>query len=285
MLVASPVYNRRMRFLCFPILVVLLFGSMAVSLPMEQDVRGSSDHPLFPNRMPGYSISNYQQQGFSSYKFRSRPPQTIEGKYTRIHYYLKDPKQHPGGLAIRRNYEEAIKAVGGEVVYSDDNVSILKATRNGVEVWAEVQAATKYAGRYYFLHIIEREPMQQVITADAMAAAIDKAGFIALDIHFATGKAEILPESRPIIDEIVSLLKQRPAWRIGVEGHTDNTGTPELNKRLSEARAKAVAAALVAAAISANRVEAVGFGQERPVADNRTEEGRAKNRRVEIVKK
>ncbi|MDQ3012466.1 MAG: OmpA family protein [Acidobacteriota bacterium] len=189
----------------------------------QQDVKGSSDHPLFPNRMPGYSISNYQQQDFSAYKFRTRPPQNVEGKYTRIHYYLKDTNQHPGGVAIRRNYENAIKAVGGQVVHSDDNVSILKATRNGVEVWAEVQASLNYAGRYYFLHIVEREPMQQVITADAMAAAIDKDGFIALDIHFATGKTEILPESQPIVDEIVSLLKKRPALRVGVEGHTDNT--------------------------------------------------------------
>lgn len=269
----------------FSILVVLFLTSTAVSLPARQDVKGSSDHPLFPNRMPGYSISNYQQQGFSSYRFRTRPPQSVEGKYTRIHYYLKDTNQHPGGLAIRRNYENAIKSVGGQVVFSDDNVSVMKATRNGVEVWAEVQASTNYVGRYYFLHIVEREAMQQVITADAMAAAIDKDGFIALDIHFATGKAEILPESRPVIDEIVSLLKKRPDLRIGVEGHTDNTGTPASNKTLSEARAKAVAAAIVAAGINARRVDAAGFGQERPIADNRTEEGRAKNRRVEIVKR
>ncbi len=235
--------------------------------------------------MPGYSISNYQQQGFSSYKFRTRPPQVIEGKYTRIHYYLKDTTQHPGGLAIRRNYENAIKAVGGQVIHSDANVSVMKATRNGVEVWAEVQASTGNVGRYYFLHIIEREAMQPVITADAMAAAIDKDGFIALDIHFDTGKAEILPESRSVVDEIVSLLKKRPDMRVGVEGHTDNAGTPASNKTLSEARAKAVAAAIVAAGISARRVDAAGFGQERPIADNRTEEGRAKNRRVEIVKR
>jgi outer membrane protein OmpA-like peptidoglycan-associated protein len=209
----------------------------------------------------------------------------VEGKYTRIHYYLKDTTQHPGGLAIRRNYENAIKSVGGQVIYSDDNVSVMKAMRNGVEVWVEVHASTKVSGRYYFLHIIEREPMQQVITADAMAAAIGKDGFIALDIHFATGKAEILPESRPIIDEIVSLLKKQPNWRIGVEGHTDNTGTPELKMKLSIDRTKAVAAAVVAAGINAVRVEAAGFGQERPIADNRTEEGRAKNRRVEIVKR
>jgi outer membrane protein OmpA-like peptidoglycan-associated protein len=251
----------------------------------QQDVRGSSDHPLFPNRMPGYSISNYQRQGFSSYKFRTRPPQTIEGKYTRIYYYLKDINEHPGALAIRRNYENAIKAVGGQVINSDNTASVMKVTRNGVEVWAEVQATLNHSGRHYFLHIIEREPMQQVITADAMAAAIDKDGFIALDIHFATGKAEILPESQPIVDEIVSLLKKRPTLRVGVEGHTDNTGTAALNKTLSEARAKAVADAIAAAGITASRVVSAGYGQERPIGDNRTEEGRAKNRRVEIVKK
>ncbi|HEX5734482.1 MAG TPA: OmpA family protein [Blastocatellia bacterium] len=257
----------------------------SISLHAQQDVKGSSDHPLFPNRMPGYSISNYEQQGFSSYKFRTRPQQTIEGAYTRIHYYLKDTKQHPGGLAIRRNYEDAIKSVGGQIIYSDENVSVVKVTRNGVEVWAEVQASTNYAGRYYFLHIVERKPMQQVITADAMAAAIDKDGFIALDIHFATGKSDILAESRPAIDEIVLLLKKRPGLRIGVEGHTDNTGTPAANKTLSEARAKEVVAAIVAAGISPNRLDPVGYGQERPIADNRTEDGRAKNRRVEIVKR
>ncbi len=266
--------------------ISLLFLLMTcITANAQQDVRGSSDHPLFPNRMPGYSISNYQQQGFSSYRFRTRPPQAIEGKYTRIHYYLKDMSQHPGGLAIRRNYENAIKAAGGEVLYSDDNVSVMKVVRNGVEVWAEVQASTKVAGRIYFMHIIEREPMKQVITADAMASAIDKDGFIALDIHFATGKADILPESQPMIDEIVSLLKKRSAMRVGVEGHTDNTGNPASNKTLSEARAKSVVAALTAAGISPSRLEPAGFGQERPIADNRTEEGRAKNRRVEIVRK
>jgi hypothetical protein len=80
-------------------------------------------------------------------------------------------------------------------------------TRNGVEVWVELYTINP---KDYTMTIIERTPMQQVIKADAMAAALDKEGFIALDIHFATGRAEILPESRPIIDEIVTLLKKRP---------------------------------------------------------------------------
>lgn len=137
----------------------------------------------------------------------------------------------------------------------------------------------------YELYVVEREAMQQVITANAMANAIDRDGFITLDIHFATGKVEILPESKPSVDQIVALLKKRPNLKVGVEGHTDNTGSAAANKTLSQARAKSVATEIASAGISASRLETVGYGEERPIADNRLEDGRAKNRRVEIVKR
>ncbi len=264
------------------LLAFLLACATVFAQSHPKDAKGSSDHPLFPNRMPGYYISTYQQQGFSSFQFQTRPVTAIEGKYTKVNYYLDDAANHPGGLAVRRNYENAIKAVGGEVVFSNDLISVMKATRDGVEVWAQVQAGTN---RYLYLNIVERTAMVQVIKADAMGAAIDKDGFIPLDIHFATGKADILPESQPMIAEIVTLLKSRATLQVGVEGHTDNTGTPAGNKTLSEARAKSVAAAIVAAGINASRLTPAGFGQEKPIADNRTEAGRAQNRRVELVKK
>ena len=85
-------------------------------------------------------------------------------------------------------------------------------------------------------------------------------------------------------DLTASLLKANPKLKLSVEGHTDNTGTPEGNRKLSDARAASVKAALVAKGIEAPRLQSKGFGQDKPVADNRTEEGRAKNRRVELVK-
>ena len=81
------------------------------------------------------------------------------------------------------------------------------------------------------------------------------------------------------------MLKAAPTLSIGIEGHTDNVGQALANKTLSEKRAQSVMAAVVGAGIDAKRLTAAGFGQERPVADNRSEEGRAKNRRVELVKK
>jgi outer membrane protein OmpA-like peptidoglycan-associated protein len=264
----------------------LLSATLTLAVPSaahaQADVKGSADHALFPNRMPGFYICNEQQLGFAKHQFPTRPPQTFEGRYTRLQYLLKKDQKNPGDLAIRRNYENAIKAAGGEVVFSDDYRSVLKAKRNGVEIWTQVE--TRPGTPAYFLHIVERETMQQVITADAMGAEIDKAGFVALDIHFATAKAEILPESRPVIDQVADMLKKRPTLRVAVEGHTDNTGSPAANKSLSASRAKAVADALTASGIAATRLRTAGYGQERPVADNRVEEGRAKNRRVEIVK-
>jgi len=89
----------------------------------------------------------------------------------------------------------------------------------------------------------------------------------------------------PFIDEVAQMLLDNPALTISIEGHTDNTGTPASNKSLSLNRANAVVTALTAKGIAKNRLTSVGWGQEKPIADNATEEGRAANRRVEIVKK
>jgi outer membrane protein OmpA-like peptidoglycan-associated protein len=261
--------------------MLLVAATVCVAQAHPKDVKGASDHPLFTTRMPEYYISSYRQQQFASFKFGTRPLTEVEGTFTSINYYLDDPTKHPGGLAVRRNYENAIKAAGGEVVFSNANFSVLKVTRDGVETWVQVQAGTN---RYVYMNIVERTKLVQVITADVMATALDRDGFIALDIHFDTAKADILPESMPMLDEIVTLMQSQAALKISVEGHTDNTGTPGGNETLSDARSKAVVAALVAKGVGLARLSAVGHGQDRPVADNRTSEGRASNRRVELVK-
>jgi len=87
------------------------------------------------------------------------------------------------------------------------------------------------------------------------------------------------------VAEIGKLLQASPALRLGVEGHTDNAGTPAHNQALSEARAREVVRIITSQSIAADRLQAVGFGQSRPLADNATEAGRAQNRRVELVKR
>jgi outer membrane protein OmpA-like peptidoglycan-associated protein len=114
---------------------------------------------------------------------------------------------------------------------------------------------------------------------------INKSGHVAVyGIHFDTGKAAILPDSEAALSEIVKLLQQDADLKLRVEGHTDNQGNAAANQALSEKRAQAVVVWLTAHGIAANRLTAKGFGQTKPIEDNGTEDGRAKNRRVELVK-
>ena len=108
--------------------------------------------------------------------------------------------------------------------------------------------------------------------------------FITYGITFDVGKATIKPESTGEINRIVTLMTENPDLKFSVEGHTDSTGNPTSNQTLSEQRSQAIVAKLVELGIAQDRLTAVGKGQNSPIADNNTDEGRAKNRRVEFVK-
>ncbi len=120
---------------------------------------------------------------------------------------------------------------------------------------------------------------------ETMRDELNKTGFVTLHINFETGKADIKLESQKIVDQVAEMLKTDDSLNVSIEGHTDNVGTAGFNKTLSENRAKSVMSAIVSRGIEKSRLSAKGWGQEKPVGDNKTEDGRAMNRRVEIVKK
>ena len=103
-------------------------------------------------------------------------------------------------------------------------------------------------------------------------------------ILFDLDSATIRPESKPVLDEVVASLKAEPTWQLTIEGHTDSTGSAEHNRVLSQQRADAVKAYLVAAGIDPARLQTAGLGASQPVAENATELGRSQNRRVELVR-
>jgi outer membrane protein OmpA-like peptidoglycan-associated protein len=120
---------------------------------------------------------------------------------------------------------------------------------------------------------------------DPIAAEIERFGRARVyGIRFDTDSDVIKPESKTVIDRVVTVLKAKPDWKMLVEGHTDNTATPPYNQSLSDKRAQAVKKALEAQGIAAARLTATGLGQTKPVAPNETSIGRAENRRVELVK-
>jgi outer membrane protein OmpA-like peptidoglycan-associated protein len=135
--------------------------------------------------------------------------------------------------------------------------------------------------------IIEKQAMQQEVTMDAaaMASGLKNAGSVAIyGIYFDTAKSELKPESNSALNEIATLLKEHPALKVFIVGHTDMVGDPAANARLSQARAQSVVTSLVAKyGVASPRLIPFGAGCFAPVATNKTEEGRAKNRRVELV--
>ena len=120
---------------------------------------------------------------------------------------------------------------------------------------------------------------------NARRVARDVAEIISYDITFDVGKATLKPESDKEIARIVALMIDDPSLEYEVQGHTDNTGNAASNLKLSQKRAQAVVDRMVKLGVPKERLTAVGKGQDEPIADNDTEEGRAQNRRVVFVKK
>jgi outer membrane protein OmpA-like peptidoglycan-associated protein len=269
----------------------LLLGLLCLSLPaaaVEQDKKGCSDHPAFPTRMSGYFISNCETRDFDAFAFETKNPRektTVEGTWTKISYRMYAGSNEASGLAVVRNYENAIKAAGGTVLFSDSKRWVNgKLAKDGKEIWAQ---AEKGNGAIW-LYIVEKKAMTQEIVANAdyFADGLKTTGHAAVyGILFDTGKADIKPESAQAIGEIAKLLKADPGLKLHVVGHTDSVGSVDANLKLSQARAEAVLQALVKEhGIAGARLHAFGNGPFAPVASNDTEEGKAKNRRVELVK-
>ncbi len=269
---------------------------MLTSSVAAQDVRGSKDHPLL-TRYPDSRITEYSKN-FNSIEFTvARDPHSggvkrekIEGETTRLHYFHNKKEGQPSPLQVVRNYQNAIKLIGGEIVWERIEEytaeTTLRVAASGKDVWVKVLADVYSSPTFsYRLDIVERAPMAQVVTANKLFDEINQKGFVTLYINFDTNKWDVKADAQPTLAEVAKMLKANPTLQISVEGHTDNVGAAAANKTLSENRAKSVMNALVGQGIAANRLAAKGFGQETPIADNRSDEGRAKNRRVELVKK
>ena len=253
------------------------------------------DTPWFSG-MPNFTIYDATDSEFDTYNFfNGKNCVTVEGKKYKRTYTLKENAQKSSLLQVSRNYANAIRSMGGTVVFdgtpqdadcADFNglqMVIGKVVSDGNEMWVEVVPSGD--GSDYYMTIVLKELMKQDVTASNMFETLNRDGHIALYINFDTGKSVIRPESGAIIEQIVQMLKSNPELKLSVEGHTDNVGTAASNMVLSEERARSVVNAIVGQGISKERLSSSGYGQDKPIADNNTEEGRARNRRVELVKK
>lgn len=249
----------------------------------DADADGCKDSPLV-TRVPGSTIHSCENKEFDQAEMPvgkgpdgSPVTKTFEGDFHSWDYGTRDGMSE---IQVFRNFQTALKNAGFAIVY-EQSPNILTAHKGST--WYLLDNK----GTFYYQTIVTVKAMEQEVTADAssLGKEIEQSGHVAIyGIHFDTGQAAILPDSEKTLTEIAKLLADSPDLKLRIEGYTDNVGQAAANQGLSERRAQAVVAWLTGRGVQAARLAAKGLGAANPVADNSTDEGRAKNRRVELVK-
>ncbi len=200
----------------------------------------------------------------------------------------------PYDFALAYDAAPELPRLGGDFIrnYFGTNARYLLAQRNRPEgrVYASIALAEHARGNHAFVRVVETQAMDtgmiEVVRADAMKQALDVDGRISLyGILFDFDKADIRPESAATLAEIAKLLGNDRSLTLQLVGHTDNQGSADYNLDLSRRRAESVAADLRGRGIDAARLSSRGAGASEPVASNDSDEGRARNRRVELVRR
>ena len=278
------------RTLLVALAALTLFSSTPAS-GEQVDRAGYKDYPGI-SRVPGFilrEIGDCVETAFDAHDFwvtenGKDKKQSVEGHKYYFRYRLKQGLPNSSPLQVIRNYQNAARAVGGKILFDNGRVTTIRLTKGDKELWLDV---APYQGYEYDLTIIEKEAMKQEVAIDAasMASSIADTGSVAIyGINFDTASSVIKPDSAPAIDEIAKLLSGNPTLKVYIVGHTDMVGDAASNVKLSQARAQSVITALVSKhGITAVRLIAFGNGPYAPVASNKTDDGRAKNRRVELV--
>ncbi|PZP51048.1 MAG: OmpA family protein [Pseudopedobacter saltans] len=216
-------------------------------------------------------------------------------------------------LELQRSFDDFIKSLNGvninngEKISSEEKARLEKADPNAYNDgytyscnnWDDIHTyvlrakdktvfvQVNYGGSEGYITILETKPFENKMSQTSAAVIqqeIDQNGKAVLHINFDVDKATLLPDGEKAVKEIQQVLNNNAQLKLSIQGHTDDTGNKVHNKQLSLDRANTVKNTLVSAGISGNRLTANGFGAERPIAANDTEENKAKNRRVELVK-
>ena len=266
---------KKLMSLCFALVMI------APALIAQEDAEGCKDSPMI-SRMQGSKIASCDNKEFDQVTFDLAPDadgnakqKVVEGE---VHTWDYGTREGVSEIQVLRNIEGALKRAGFTIDYENSPEQL---TAHKGNVWYGLDNR----GSYYDQTIVIEKAMEQEVTASDLIDQLNKSGHVAVyGIHFATGSATIQADSEAILQQIVALMQQNPTLKLRVEGHTDNQGAAAANQTLSQKRAQAVVAWLTSHGVPAPRLTAQGFGASKPVADNATEDGRSKNRRVELVK-
>jgi outer membrane protein OmpA-like peptidoglycan-associated protein len=256
---------------------------------VKQTLTGSTgkDYRLL-GHMPEYVAGDVNKKKFDQDTFTVQDGDgtkdvNVQGALYQVSYEPKDMSRTSSDLEIQENYRTALKALGAEILYTDDRNTVARLDDKGQDIWIKVYSQETEID----LSSVEEKPFQASIKppkADAMKSALDEKGVVSLYINFDFDKATLRPDAAPVIGQVEALLKDAPDLRLDIEGNTDNVGGHDYNVVLSQKRAETVVAVLEKDGIAADRLKATGNGPDKPIADNGDSRGRAKNRRVDLVK-
>jgi OmpA-OmpF porin, OOP family len=256
--------------------------------PGQPDVEGCKPSPLV-SRMTGCQIYECSAKDFDAWDVvinKAGESKSLEGSGDHAKFACPANVSH---LQLQRNLEAALQKAGYKTVFSgrhEGNDRAAITVQKGAQ-WIFVQLTDfNELPVYEQTTVLVKEMAQEMsASAQAMSDAIAKSG--KLDVYgitFATGQAAITPASDAVLNDVLAVLTANADWKLRSEGHTDNVGVKAANLKLSNARAAAVAAWLAGKGIDSARLTTAGLGDTQPVADNATEDGRARNRRVVLVK-
>jgi len=262
---------------------LIFLGGVAVR---AQDAKGCKDLPVI-TRFPGSILSSCKDTEFDQADLpMAGKPKHVEGDY---HFLNYNPKPGVTPIQLFRNIETALKTAGFAVDYESSPL-IITAHHGSAWFYMKIHDTGGAAPTVYMYEetlVTEKQMVQEVTaSADTLSSELTAQGHAHVPgIYFESGKAEVKPESDAALKEVAKLLQQNPALKLYVVGHTDNVGARTANVTLSNLRAAAVMKALTTQySVAASRLEAFGDGPYAPVASNDSDEGRALNRRVELVK-
>lgn len=243
--------------------------------------------------LSNHEIASCEIKDFDTFEFYvkdakgNRSLVNKEGEVTKTSYkWLGEWEKRPSNTQIYKNYENAVIKIAGKVVYDSNSGYNFMIKKSGETYWMNVM--TDGSGYYYVTTLKEAKMRQDVVfSASEIKKNIDSEGQITFyGIYFDTDKATLKENSTPTIKEIATFLKANPKMTVYLVGHTDNTGAYEHNLKLSKDRAIAVATDLIKNyGIPTSQISAEGVGPLSPITTNKTEEGKAKNRRVVMVLK
>ena len=279
-------------------------------IPISNITLGQFPYISLPN---GYQFHDATKVNFEKIPFwTGQHIQNIEGQFYSAAIQQNEDYKEGSFLELQRNLENVIQQLGGKQItmskipqqaldklpqkFQVDYVAglgdvfnnptqtfvVRQANKN---IWFQLtQTGNGNAG----LLVAETKPVEitaKVLNSDQLKTVLDKENKVNIEVNVATDQANILPESQAQIEQVIQLLKNNPELKLTINGHTDGSGDAKHNQALSEQRANAVVKALTDnTGIQQNRLTAKGFGDTQPVAGNSTENGKALNRRVELIK-